>query len=250
MIDRKKIGAGQTATVYEWEDGRVLKLFVPGYPEEAAEREYRNASALSGMGFAKPKAFDMVSWNGRRGIVYERVDGEALDAWVLRTGDLPRCAEWMAGLHRDILSNAAGDAPSCKAFLRDNLGRLPAEAAEMREEALRLLDTLEDGDALCHGDFHPGNILLSEGRPTAIDFMNICRGPRAYDVARTVFLVEYTPVPADAPDREQLLRYKKELAGLYLREMGMTREAIAGYLSVIRTSRRGECPDEKPAEWA
>lgn len=44
-----------------------------------------------------------------------------------------------------------------------------------------------DGDSLCHGDFHPGNILLSNGHTMVIDFMNVYHGDFLYDVARTVF---------------------------------------------------------------
>lgn len=63
-------------------------------------------------------------------------------------------------------------------------------------------------------------------------------------VARTVFWVQYTPVPADADDRETLFRFKKTLADLYLIEMNVTREMIQDYLSVIIASRAGECPNE------
>jgi len=110
--------------------------------------------------------------------------------------------------------------------------------------ALQILENLKDGDTLCHGDFHPDNILISNGQAMVIDFMNVCHGDYLYDVARTVFLVQYTPVPAAAEDRETLLRFKRTLADLYLIEMNVTREMIQDYLSVIITARAGECPNE------
>lgn len=79
-----------------------------------------------------------------------------------------------------------------------------------------------------------------------IDFMNVCHGDYLYDVARTVFLVQYTLVPANTEDRETLLRFKRTLAYLYLIEMNVTREMIQDYLSVIITARVGECPNENP----
>ena len=48
-----------------------------------------------------------------------------------------------------------------------------------------MIDKLADGDTLCHGDFHPGNILLSGDGAFIIDFMNVCCGNYLYDVART-----------------------------------------------------------------
>ena len=77
-----------------------------------------------------------------------------------------------------------------------------------------------------------------------IDFMNVCNGVYLYDVARTVFLVEYTPVPLEAEDREMLIQFKKTFADLYLLQMNVTREMIQDYLEVISVARVGECPNE------
>lgn len=125
------------------------------------------------------------------------------------------------------------------------LNALSVNVAE-QERALEILDSLKDGDSLCHGDYHPDNILISDERKTVIDFMNVCHGDPLYDVARTVYLVEYTPVPADttADDREVVLQLKKMLADLYLIEMNVTREMIQDYLTVITVARLGECPNE------
>jgi len=55
----RKVGKGNTATVYEWKEGKVLKLFDQGYPSNAVEREFQNAKAIHDMNFAKPKAYEI-----------------------------------------------------------------------------------------------------------------------------------------------------------------------------------------------
>ena len=50
----KVIGTGNTANVYEWKEGKILKLFNQGYPVEAVETEYNNAMAIRDMSLAKP----------------------------------------------------------------------------------------------------------------------------------------------------------------------------------------------------
>ena len=239
----KIIGVGNTATVYEWEEGRVLKLFYPGYSKKAVEKEFNNAMAIRNMNFAKPKAYEIISCEERIGIIYDRVEGESLLDWVMKTGDVQECAVYMAKLHKAIVQNRISNVPNYKEFLKFQIPNTLSVNLNKREEVLQMIDKLPSGNALCHGDFHPGNILISNGHTIVIDFMNVCHGDFLYDVARTVFLVEYTPVPVE-DDREVLLRFKKTLADLYLMQMNVTREMIQDYLSVIITVRKGECPNE------
>ncbi|RXZ79416.1 aminoglycoside phosphotransferase [Paenibacillaceae bacterium] len=240
----KKIGVGNTAAVYEWEEGTVLKLFYQGYPKKAVEKEFYNAMAINNMNFAKPRAYEMIFCEERRGIIYDKAAGESLLDWVMRTLDLQGCAIYMSQLHKAILQNRISNVLNYKAFLKYHIENAPSANVQKREAALQMLDQLKDGDTLCHGDFHPGNILLHNGQTTVIDFMNVCHGDALYDVARTVFLVEYTPVPDEADNRERLMHFKKTLADLYLKEMKVTRKMIQDYLSVIIAARAGECPDE------
>ena len=60
------------------------------------------------------------------GIIYDRVDGESLLDWVLRTGDLQECAEYMARLHKTIVQNRISNVPNYKQFLKCNILNAPA----------------------------------------------------------------------------------------------------------------------------
>lgn len=244
MICGKKLGEGYSAAVYEWGEGKVIKLFHPSYSKEAVEKEFHNAKAIHDMCFAKPRAYDLVSCKEQMGIVYDRVEGKSLQEWVLETRDMPGCAEHMAKLHKAILRNNIRNVPDYKEFLRWGILNATSIGLDKQKEALKTLDQLPDGNTLCHGDFHPGNIFISNGCTIAIDFMNICCGNFLYDVARTVFLVQYTPVPVEAEDKEMILQFKKTLADLYLMQMEVDRERIQNYLSVIMVARMGECPNE------
>src|SRR5262249_24371676 len=57
-----------------------------------------------------------------------------------------------------------------------------------RRVILRVLETLPDADALCHGDYHPDNVLLSARGPLVIDWENAALGDPLADVARTLLL--------------------------------------------------------------
>ena len=132
----KIIGVGNTATVYEWEEGKVLKLFYEGYPKESVEREFHNAKAIRNMDFAKPKTYEIIFLEERMGIIYDRAEGESLSDWVMRTGDVQKCAVYMAKLHKEILQNRISNVSNYKEFLKCNIVNAPAANSKKREELL------------------------------------------------------------------------------------------------------------------
>ena len=242
--NQKVIGVGNTAAVYELDKGRVLKLFNKSYSKKTIEEEFKKAKAVNDLDFPKPKAHGLVFYHGQIGIVYDKVEGESLLDWLMRTGDVKGCSVYMADLHKLILKNNIRTVPSYKEFLKANIIKGLPDNSKKLEELLKILNKLPDDFTLCHGDFHPGNIFIDKGHTSVIDFANICHGPYLYDIARTVFLIEYTPLPKEVENKEGLLQLKKSLADLYLMEMDITREMIKDYLLVIGEARRGECPHE------
>ena len=60
---------------------------------------------------------------------------------------------------------------------------------EGRKAALRVHHALPDGDVLCHGDFHPLNILVERGRITAVlDWPGFLITDPVLDIANTTLL--------------------------------------------------------------
>lgn len=65
-----------------------------------------------------------------------------------------------------------------------------------KRSILAILDRLPEADAVCHGDFHPDNVLLSDHGPFIIDWMNGGRGHPLEDVARTSLLLQAGGLPS------------------------------------------------------
>jgi Phosphotransferase enzyme family len=74
----------------------------------------------------------------------------------------------------------------------DDAGLTP----QLRGFALQVLDELPSGDRLCHGDYHPGNVLFAADRITVIDWAGAARGVPEADHARTLLLLRWAdPLP-------------------------------------------------------
>jgi aminoglycoside phosphotransferase (APT) family kinase protein len=70
----------------------------------------------------------------------------------------------------------------------------------LRDYTLRVLDGLPDGDRLCHGDYHPGNVLMAGDRVAVIDWPGAARGAPEADHVRTKLLLRWAdPLPGTSP---------------------------------------------------
>lgn len=217
------VGVGNTAEVFDYGDGKVCKLFYPGYPRAAVEREYRNAKEAERLDLPVPKVFELVEAGGRAGIVYEKIAGKSmLECIVENPEDATVYLEQFAGLQKAWLRFRTEAVFSYKEFLNGLVKWKEPDNAALAEE----IAALPEENTLLHGDFHPGNIMVTpERRLVVIDFMNVCRGPALYDIARTY----------------ALLKEKNETFGkAYLAKAEVSETEIEPFCKVIEKCRRFE----------
>ena len=201
------IAAGRTAEVYAWEEGWVLKLFRDGGPTDWVDYEARIARIVYRLGLAVPAVGEVVDVGSRRGILYERVDGESMLDTIMRDlGQVEHYARLLAELHERV----APELPSQRERLQNRIGRAELLTEDVRRAFLESLHALPDGDRLCHGDFHPGNILMTARGPIIIDWVDAVRGNPLADIARTHLLITAGEVPPEAE------RPRAQFAAAYL----------------------------------
>jgi hypothetical protein len=100
-----------------------------------------------------------------------------------------RYARRMAALHAEMHANSLKlDIPDQRQRLVQKLHGAQALPGELRAKALAALETLPDGAAICHGDFHPGNVLAMPQGEVVIDWIDATRGNPLADVARASIL--------------------------------------------------------------
>ena len=61
------------------------------------------------------------------------------------------------------------------------------------------LETMPTGDRICHGDLHPGNVLLTTRGESVIDWVDATRGNPLVDVARTTIIFLGAAQSAEIP---------------------------------------------------
>jgi Ser/Thr protein kinase RdoA (MazF antagonist) len=197
----RKIGEGREAELFAWEAGRILRLYRAGIPRARVEFQAHALKVARGVGLSVPEVFEMVEVDGRQGVVLEEIEGRdllsALGRQPWRVAEVGRVT---ALAQVEINTAVAPDVvpeliPTYERILR-GAGGVPAAYAAA---ALQRLEELPRGGSFLHGDFHPGNILMRNGRPVIIDWSSMSSGSAEADVARTRLLLELGEPPPGSP---------------------------------------------------
>ena len=189
-ITSTPIAQGRTAEIYLWDEHHVLKLYRDWCPADWAEYEARIAGAIYEAGIPSPAMGEMIEVNGRRGLIYERLEGiSMLQDMNARPWMLLKHARSLAELQVEINQQSITGLPSYINRLRYDIRNTHHLSEDLREKALATLDALSDGQRVCHGDYHPGNVIITKAGPIVIDWMTACTGRPWTDVARTSLIL-------------------------------------------------------------
>jgi uncharacterized protein (TIGR02172 family) len=188
------IAEGRTAEIFLWDDHHILKLYRAWCPPHWIKDEERIARAVYEAGIPSPAAGEIVEVNGRQGLIYERIQGiSMLQNMNAHPWTILQHARSLARLQVKINKQSITGLPSYKDGLRYAISKTPHLSEDLRTKTLALLDSLPNGQRLCHGDYHPGNVILTKDGPIVIDWMTASAGSFWADVARTSLLMSIGP---------------------------------------------------------
>jgi phosphotransferase family enzyme len=138
-----------------------------------------------------PAVWSVQQINGRWGIVFDRVSGTSFAEQMLRDATaLPRYLEVLALLQVRINAQSAHQFGNLKVRLATNIARAKLLDEPRKQLLLGRLAEMPEGDRLCHGDFHPINVLGKASHPMLIDWPDASCGDPAADVCRSYLLLK------------------------------------------------------------
>ncbi|CAM4410314.1 uncharacterized protein (TIGR02172 family) [Paenibacillus endophyticus] len=249
MVMGERIGKGMTAEVFGWGEGQVLKLYYDWFQLEWAQHEWRIAKAVNDAGSPSPRPIELMEIDGRLGLIYERIKGSSMLALMQASPqEAVKLAREMARLHDEIHRCAATGLPRQKEIMdkavRDSASLLKDRASKV----CAYLDALPEGNQICHGDFHQGNIMLSDIGPVVIDWNNATSGQPASDVARTSLMLRSPFVSELAGEGIKAVQYEMHRAYIeqYM-ELSVTSlaEVEAWMMPVAAARLRENIPGER-----
>lgn len=249
----RMIAQGGEAELYELDEKKVLRVTRQAHPL-SIEKDRILHSLLADRQIDIPAVYEYCSADGRQAVVMQRISGctmlDEIRRHPLRGAGLIR---HMAGMQSRVFDIEAGETFTS---IRDMIGhfaeKAPLPDPELMDFVLGIFHELPSGGRLCHGDFHPGNLLKEGGRYYVIDWSGAYRSSCLSDIAHTYLLLTHVPtIPGESAAQHAFLRRAgKHMAQIYLGEIRRLRpfdDAAFSKWTVVMAYLR-HCfglPDEK-----
>jgi Ser/Thr protein kinase RdoA (MazF antagonist) len=174
---------------------------------------------------------------GRWGIVFDRVKERSFAERMREDPSLiPECLQALARLHARIHTHPAREIDGLKSRLATRIAATKLLDEPRKQILLGRLADMPDGDRLCHGDFHPINVLGPNSQPMVIDWPDASCGDPAADVCRSYLLLKLHAEDIAEPYLDA-----------YCNIANTPRAKILDWLPYVAAARLAE---DVPADWA
>ena len=182
------ISVGINKTVYRDGD-HAIKVFDVDYSKADVLNEALNQARVEETGLNIPKAIEVSKVDGKWAIVSEYISGKTLETLMIEN---PEKIDEYLELFVDLQMKVHTKTCPLLTKLKDKMNR-KISLADLDETTRYELHTRLEGmpkhNKVCHGDFNPSNIIITEsGIPYIIDWAHVTQGNASADVARTYLL--------------------------------------------------------------
>jgi Phosphotransferase enzyme family len=223
------IGRGNVADVYAFGDA-VLKLYRDDRDKLSAFREADNLAIIEGLGLPAPVVHEVGQFEERWGMVMSRASGSPPTPDILndKNSSLSLFSE-LAVLQSKLLQVDAPALPDLKVRLAGRIRSGVGLGEASKTGLLDLLVSMPAGHRVCHGDFHPFNVLGRGANAVVIDWLDAAAGDPAADVCRSFVLLH-----PHAPD------LARHYINLHARNGGPAPHEVAQWLPIVAAARMSE----------
>ena len=189
------IARGGQAEIYNYENGKVLRVAKRPQDFDRIRYEYRVYASLLESGLTVPRTYELVEVDGAPAIIMDKLTGTSMMTLIAKNPFTMRAkARELARLHLGLRNvTPATVLTPTKAKSEFCIKHSEILSDQTKEQVLKVLADLPEGDTLCHGDFHPGNVICSENTNYLIDWVGATRGDFYADVAHTYILLRVVP---------------------------------------------------------
>lgn len=182
------IAVRNSKTVYR--DGDLcIKMFGSGYSKADVLNEALNQARVEETNLHIPKIIEVAMIDGKWAIVSEYIKGKTLAQLMSENPDKKdEYLDFFVNLQLEVSKQTCPLLNKLKDKMDRKIGIAELDATTRYDLRTRL-ESMPRHNKLCHGDFNPSNIIITEDEiPYIIDWSHATQGNASADAARTYLL--------------------------------------------------------------
>ena len=183
------IATRKNKTVYRDGD-KCIKVFDAQYSKADVLNEALNQARIEETGLNIPKILEVTVIDGKWAITSEYIAGKTLSKLMEENPEKKNeYIELLVDLQMNVHSKTCPLLNRMKDKMSRKIANTELDATTRYDFHTRLDDGMPRHKKVCHGDFNPSNIIMTEdGTPYILDWSHATQGNASADVARTYLL--------------------------------------------------------------
>ena len=217
-------------------DNGFIKVFGSDYTKSGILNEALNQARVeeTDLNIPKIKAIEVV--DGKWSIEMDFIEGTTLSEMMRANPDKENdYLELFVDLQRTVLSKRVPMLNKLKDKMQSRISAAHLDATTRYDLHTRL-DSLPKHYNLCHGDFHPSNVIITaDGTPYIIDWAHATQGNASADVA-TTYLMFYL---------EGKTQLAEKYLQLYCSKSDTAKQYVQKWIPIVAASRLTKAKEEE-----
>ena len=221
------IGKGTNNEVYRSGDAAV-KIFRKDYKKADVLHEAFIAAKIEETGLNLPSVREVPMIDGKWAIVMDLVEGRTMKQMMEEDPDnLEKYVDQMVDIQLMIHNKKCDLLPHLRDKMISRINDADLDSTK-RYELLTIMDGTPKHRKLCHGDFNPSNVIISDdGKAYVIDWSHATIGNASADAARTYLLFWLSGDVAGA----------NEYLDLFCAKSGIDKSYVQRWMPIVAASQ-------------
>lgn len=221
----KIIAVRTDKTVYKDGD-KVVKIFNNNYAKSDILNEALNQARIEETDLNVPRLCEVTKIDGKWAIITSYIPGKTLDMLMKEN---PQNQDSYINLFVDIQKEILSKSVPLLCKLKEKMHIKISETnldKSTKDKLCDSLDSMPEKNNVCHGDFNPHNVIITEsGEPFVIDWAHVTQGFAAADAARSYLLLAKKPENAE------------KYLDLFCKKTNTEKECIKKYIPAVAASQ-------------
>ena len=222
------IAVRKNKTIYRDGDACIKVFNTPEYSKEGVLNEALNQARIEATELNIAKIREVTMIDGKWSIVLDYIEGKTLEQLMIENPEKKReYLELFVDLQLSVHAQKCPTLTRLKDKMRSKISQTTLDATTKYELHHRL-EGMPKHNKVCHGDFHPSNVMIKEdGTPVIIDWAHVTQGNASADAARTYLLFSLE-------GKEDLA---KEYLDIFCKKSDTARQYVQKWIPIVAASQ-------------